>query len=232
VVPLVAAIGDHGLDAMNSQPAADTRGAVAAVPQQPFRPAVAIPALDQIFQIARFVTLARAEQHSQRKAVGRQSANGSSSPNRRGSVRALSRSPLFRPRCGAAGTNVAPVNAPCVPINPAQLVELQLQPVKQPLQCTVLLPAAKSVIDRFPRTVTLGKIAPAGSPVQPPEHSVQQLTMRPPLGAAPTVGWKHIDKQSPLLITQLMSAYSHLPPSRSSPNQLLCLFPSLEKCLT
>src|SRR6202012_4668635 len=115
----------------------------------------------------------------------------------RASVRGLFPSPLFGPRCGAGGANVAAVGAPRIPIDPAQLIHAQLQPIQQPLKRPILLPASKTVVNALPGTIPLGKIAPACPGVQRPEHRVQQLAMRPPL-SSPTPGARILPAPQPI----------------------------------
>jgi len=66
------------------------------------------------------------------------------------------RSPFFSARSGASGADVGAIDAPGVPVDPAQFVELQTSTRGCGRRCR-RAPSAKTVVDRLPRAERSGR---------------------------------------------------------------------------
>jgi len=117
--------------------------------------------------------------------------DGFSSPSRRGSGPARLRSPFFSARSGASGADVGAIDAPGVPVDPGPVSSsLQTQYGEDAGEGAVVLPAAKTVVDRLPRAVAFPADRASLRPCSLPEHRVQQLAVAAPLPPRPPFAGK------------------------------------------
>ncbi len=120
--------------------------------------------------------------------------------------------PLFivgRPTgCRAAGPDRCAVHIELVPVDMALSVEFSLKLLDNRLQSAIFSPSTKSVVDSFPRPITLGKIPPRGSRTKNPEDPIYHFPVVL-VGPASSVDFrKSIFNAIKLLIGQFVAATS------------------------
>jgi hypothetical protein len=117
--------------------------------------------------------------------------------------------PLFSAPCGTAGgSNVTAVNAPKVVIEAPFQAQLDLKFLDEGSQQPFFPPQIEVVIDRLPRRIFFGKVAPGRTGPEDPKDAIEH---RPEIRRGPT-GIRGNRKQMldtfPLLIRELVTGHS------------------------
>ena len=76
-----------------------------------------------------------------------------------------------------------------VPVNPAIIVEFQMQAVQDPIEQPFSRPTSVPVVDRLPFAVAFRHVAPLCAAVKDPEHPVQHNTV-----IVPSTAWRLLRK--------------------------------------
>src|SRR5690349_4927892 len=99
------------------------------------------------------------------------------------------------------------INAPERPLDLARGVELALERLEDPLPEPLATPAAEARVDRLPRPVALGEIAPRHAGVHPVEHPIEDRAMIAVVRPAGLARRQQRHQPRPLRITELMAAH-------------------------
>jgi len=114
-------------------------------------------------------------------------------------------------RCTAVRTHDRTVHQPQVAVDASPTVQTVLQRVGHPAQCSISAPTIKPMVNRLPRPIALGQIAPRGTAAQHMEHPVEhQARILNPATSARR--HRNMGKnQFPFLVAQIESTHPCLP---------------------
>lgn len=85
--------------------------------------------------------------------------------------------PFFCPSRSLMGPNDSAVHKVDFPLDISLLIGFDLQAFEQLLPQPFFAPFVKATVDRFPRPISIGQVAPRGACVQNPENAVNNFSM-------------------------------------------------------
>ena len=113
--------------------------------------------------------------------------------------------PFLDLRVVANSANITIGNAD--PGSPFEDFELEDLRSTRPARICLFLEAVEAIVDRLPRTVSIGNVLPRPPGTKPPEHPVENPAMVAPLAALGAVRRKQFSAQRPFFVTQFVSSH-------------------------